>query len=85
MLKRIILNSMTVWTGEKMPQLIQPEVQALLLDAKGKIPAVLMDDDVIEEAISMRDRIGMDYAMTWLQYKGMSADDAQDILKAVRH
>lgn len=68
-----------------MPQLIQPEVQALLLDAKGKIPAVLMDDDIIEEAISMRDRIGMDYAIVWLHYKGMSMDAARDVLKIVRH
>ncbi len=76
---------MTVWTGEEMPQLIQPEVQALLLDAKGNIPAVLMDNDIIDEAISMRDRIGMDYAITWLQYKGMSMDAARDILTIVRH
>lgn len=68
-----------------MPQLIQPEVQALLLDAKGRIPAVLMDDDIIEEAISMRDKIGMDYAIVWLQYKGMSMDAAEDVLKIVRH
>ena len=68
-----------------MPQLIQPEVQALLLDAKGNIPAVLMDNDIIDEAISMRDRIGMDYAITWLQYKGMSMDAARDILTIVRH
>ena len=30
-----------------------------------------MDDDIIDEAISMRDRIGMDYALVWLQYKGI--------------
>ena len=84
-MKRIIINNMTVWTGEEMPQLIQPEVQALLLDAKGNIPAVLMDNDIIDEAISMRDRIGMDYAITWLQYKGMSMDAARDILTIVRH
>lgn len=68
-----------------MPHLIQPEVQALLLDAKGKIPAVLMDERIIEEAVSMRDRIGMDYAIVWLQYKGMSMEDARDILRIVRH
>ena len=71
--------------GEKMPQLIQPEIQVLLLDPKGRIPAALMDDDVIEEAISMRDRIGMDYAIVWLQYKGMSREAAQDVLKIVSH
>lgn len=44
-----------------------------------------MDDDIIDEAISMRDRIGMDYALVWLQYKGMSMDAAKDTLKIVRH
>lgn len=68
-----------------MPQLIQPEIQVLLLDPKGRIPAALMDDDIIDEAISMRDRIGMDYALVWLQYKGMSMDAAKDTLKIVRH
>lgn len=68
-----------------MPHLIQPEVQALLLDANGRIPAALMDERIIEEAVSMRDRIGIDYAIVWLQYKGMSMEDARDILKIVRH
>ncbi len=40
-----------------MPHLIQPEVQALLLDANGRIPAAIMDERIIEEAVSMRDRI----------------------------
>lgn len=76
---------MTVLTGEKMPQLIQPEVQALLLDAKGKIPAALMDDDVIGEAVSMRDKLGLDYAVRYLEFKGMSLDGALNVLKASRH
>ena len=68
-----------------MPQLIQKEVQALLLDAKGRIPAALMDDDIIGEAVSMRDKIGIDYALAYLEYKGMSREGAVQALQATRH
>ena len=68
-----------------MSHLIQPEVQALLLDAKGKIPAALMDDDVIDKAVKMRDEIGIDRAIAYLEFKGLSLEGAMDVLKATRH
>lgn len=68
-----------------MPQLIQKEVQALLLDARGRIPAALMDDDIIEEAVLIRDRIGIGYALAYLEYKGMDMDGALERLYPVRH
>ncbi len=60
---------------------VQKEVQALLLDPYGKIPVALRESDVVSEAIAMRDRIGTDYAVIYLQFKGMSLDKALDILK----
>ena len=43
---------------------IQKEVQALLLDSRGKLPPALVDEDIIAEALAMRETIGEDYAMT---------------------
>lgn len=60
---------------------VQPEVQALLLDPKGKLPPALMDEQIIADALEMRDRIGTDYALVYLQFKGMSLDKAIDVLK----
>lgn len=60
---------------------VQREVQALLLDSKGQLPPALMDEKIIAEALEMRDRIGTDYALIYLQFKGMSLDKAIDALK----
>ena len=60
---------------------VQGEVQALLLDPKGKLPPALLDEEIVAEALEMRDRIGMDYALTYLQFKGMSLDKAMNALK----
>ena len=61
--------------------MVQKEVQALLLDPRGKIPVALRERDIVSEAIAMRNRIGTDYAVIYLQFKGMSLDKALDILK----
>lgn len=60
---------------------IQKEIQALLLDSRGKLPSVLADQGIIAEALAMREKIGEDYAMTYLQFKGMSPEKAADVLK----
>lgn len=60
---------------------IQKEVQALLLDSRGKLPPALVDEDIIAEALAMRETIGEDYAMTYLQFKGMGPEKAAEVLK----
>lgn len=68
-----------------MSHLIQKEVQALLLDARGRIPAVLIDDSVIGNAVPIRDKPGIDHALVYLSNKETRTDGAKQLFNPDRY